>query len=349
MRRRQRRLRAWARHERLSIAMALATVEHHSCGPTANAAPRDQTTGTSAREGEVREQHYGLRAQKRPLPGMRPAPLSEVLPQVGLQRHTVEQRILHTPYVQILDAPVPQKVEQLVDFFKDLDIEVPAQVIDVPKISQDIIPQRSVDLVPQLVEVPTILTPTRIALGIAEQIVDIPASARGVSGSLHGFPPEQSSAQRTASQIADIPVPGRGVFLAVLKVLSQNRVRRSGLHRRSLTFQFLVLEVPAVFLVLSQNREPQLYMLLRNAFLSGLSRIFLLVVSFARDRDQQLLVPSSSPTSFLMGFITWMSTYPSLPSGSSLVTPMARLTFGHGALALRSGSRRRASELCGLV
>ena len=74
---------------------------------------------------------------------MRPAPLSEVLPQVGLQRHTVEQRIVHTPYVQILDAPVPQMVEQLVDFFKDLDVEVPAQVIEVPKISQDIVPQRS--------------------------------------------------------------------------------------------------------------------------------------------------------------------------------------------------------------
>ena len=68
MRRRQRRLRAWARHERLSIAMALATVEHHSYGPTANAAPRGQTTGTSAREGEVHEQHYGPQAQKRLLP-----------------------------------------------------------------------------------------------------------------------------------------------------------------------------------------------------------------------------------------------------------------------------------------
>ena len=64
MRRRQRRLRAWAHHERLSIAMALATVEHHSYGPTANATPWSQTTGTSAREGEVREQHYGLRSQK---------------------------------------------------------------------------------------------------------------------------------------------------------------------------------------------------------------------------------------------------------------------------------------------
>ena len=60
-------------------------------------------------------------------------------------------------------------------------------------------------------EVPTVLSPTRIALRIAEQIVDSPASARGVSGSIQGFPTEQSSAQRTASQIADIPVLGRGV------------------------------------------------------------------------------------------------------------------------------------------
>ena len=45
-----------------------------------------------------------------------------------------------------------------------------------------------------------------------EQIVDIPTSVRGVSGSLQGFPPEQYSAQWTASQIADTPVPGRGDF-----------------------------------------------------------------------------------------------------------------------------------------
>ena len=61
--------------------MALATVEYHSFGPTANAAPRGQTTGTSAREGEVREQHYGLRAQKPPLPGMRPGSLLDPGPQ----------------------------------------------------------------------------------------------------------------------------------------------------------------------------------------------------------------------------------------------------------------------------
>ena len=164
MRRRQRRLRAWARHERLSIAMALATVEHHSSGPTANAAPRGQTTSTSAREGEVREQHHGLRAQKRPLPGMRPAPLLEVLPQVGVQRHTVEQRIEHTPYVQILDAPVPLMVEQLVDVLQLLDALVPVaeQVFDVPKMFIERIPPRTSvrepQLAEQLVEAPTIVS-----------------------------------------------------------------------------------------------------------------------------------------------------------------------------------------------
>ena len=89
-------------------------------------------------------------------------------------------------------------------------------------------------------------------------------------------------------------------FLAVFKVFPQNSTRRSGLLRRSLTFQFLVVEILAVLVF------QQLLIFLRNAFLSGLwSRsmlveIFLLVVqvlvSFSRDRVQQLLVPSRSPT-----------------------------------------------------
>ena len=120
----------------------------------------------------------------------------------------MEQRIEHTPYVQILDAPVPQKVEHLVDFFKDLDSHVPVQVIKVPKISQDIIPQRSVDLVPQmveqLVEVPTVLSPMRIAVQIVEQIVGIPVP-RGRHGRLPGSLPGQGSTASAAEQIADIP------------------------------------------------------------------------------------------------------------------------------------------------
>ena len=72
------------RHEQQSIHMALATVMHHSFKVhIENGTPRSQTTATRAREGEVHEQHDGLRAQKRPLTGTRPAPLAEVAgPQV---------------------------------------------------------------------------------------------------------------------------------------------------------------------------------------------------------------------------------------------------------------------------
>ena len=69
------------------------------------------------------------------------------------------------PMVQILDAPVPQMVNLLVEVFRLLDTEVPEQVIDVPKISQDRIQQRLVDRVmrhpqqaEQMVEVSTVVS-----------------------------------------------------------------------------------------------------------------------------------------------------------------------------------------------
>ena len=190
VRRRERRLRRFWRHEHMAIQMALATVTHHSFQVgTAHDALLSQKPVTSAG-------------------GMRPPPLVELRPQVWIQRHTVEQRIEHTPHVQILDAPVPQKVEQLVDFFKDLDSHVLVQVIEVPKISQDIIPQRSVDLVPQmaeqLVEVPTLLSVAVLQQRTAEQLASIPVP-RGRHGRLPGSLPGQGSTASAAEQIADIP------------------------------------------------------------------------------------------------------------------------------------------------
>ena len=71
-RRRDRQLRAFGRHEQLTVRMELAAALHHSA---------QRVEGP--REGEVHEKHDGLRAQKRPLPGTRPAPLAEVAgPQV---------------------------------------------------------------------------------------------------------------------------------------------------------------------------------------------------------------------------------------------------------------------------
>ena len=66
-RRRQRRLRSWLRHERMTVAMTLAEMMHH----TAPRGPKMARVG----EGVEHEQHDGLRAQKPPLPGVRPGSL----------------------------------------------------------------------------------------------------------------------------------------------------------------------------------------------------------------------------------------------------------------------------------
>ena len=54
-RRRERRLRQWQRHERLTVAMAVAGATHH-------AAPRRQKPVSAIREVEEQVTHVGLRA-----------------------------------------------------------------------------------------------------------------------------------------------------------------------------------------------------------------------------------------------------------------------------------------------
>ena len=85
---------------------------------------------------------------------------------------------------QILDAPVPQTVEQLPDVLQFLDTLTtdPEQVIEVPKIFPEDVPMRAVlrdpQLVEQLVEVPTIVSYSWLQL-LMEQNVDIPVPGRG--------------------------------------------------------------------------------------------------------------------------------------------------------------------------
>ena len=82
-RRRQRRLRSWLRHEQQTVAAVLATVSHHSYPrvDTAHDGLRALKTVTSTREGVEHEKHVGLRAQKPPLPGVRPGSLLDPGPQ----------------------------------------------------------------------------------------------------------------------------------------------------------------------------------------------------------------------------------------------------------------------------
>ena len=177
-RRRQPRLRSWWRHEQHTVAMALSAAAHHSFDKVAAGAKYDGLRAQMTdRAGEAA--HRAPRRQKskaagdavffelfdEDTAGVRPGYLAEPRPQEQVQRHTMEHisdlaRV--APMVQILDAPVPQAVEQLPDvlrFFDSLST-VPEQVIEVPKILPEDVPFRAVlrdpQLAEQLVEVPTI-------------------------------------------------------------------------------------------------------------------------------------------------------------------------------------------------
>ena len=139
---------------------------------------------------------------------------------MGLERHFLEHMADICPFVQILDAPVPQRVENVTDTLRILDLPIAEQVIVVPKISCSPCPSRSLvpepQLADQLVEVPTVLSPLRIA----EQIVGIPVPRGRGKRRVQGFLSEQSStatsssleriSERTVEQIVDIS-PGGGL------------------------------------------------------------------------------------------------------------------------------------------
>ena len=109
-------------------------------------------------------------------------------------RHVMEDLGSVCPVVQILDLPVPHVVDQLAELLNleedvldagrlvDRFFHVPELVIEVPKISLDVIPLRT--LVPEPL--------------LAEQLVEVPTTV------------SYSSFQRTVEQLVDIPVPGGG-------------------------------------------------------------------------------------------------------------------------------------------
>ena len=127
-RRRGRRLRAALRHERQSIAMALAESQHHTS--------RGQK---KARAGEEEsELHYTDKDRKTPPPqpvlfkffdeepgGGRPEAFVEPRPQERVLRHTAEQLADVAPMVPSLAVPEPHKVDQLLAVLKPVDSSVP--------------------------------------------------------------------------------------------------------------------------------------------------------------------------------------------------------------------------------
>ena len=196
-RRRERRLRSMLRHERMSVAMALAESTHHSA----------QRQKTARAGGEARVVLRGHVPEARLPQGSRPPCLGEPRePQDQDQLRTMEQAAAYAPMVQILDIPVPQLVDQLADvmrFFDTLQL-VPEQAIEVPEILLDDVPVRTpvrdTQLVEQLVEVPTIVSYSSLQR-TTEQHVDIPVPRRGGRHSgPQGFPSRQSSTATPSSK-----------------------------------------------------------------------------------------------------------------------------------------------------
>ena len=96
-RRRQRRLRSWWRHRN---------------GPVRSRPPQLRQGGgwrRARREVEERELHDAPRRQKPPPPGTRPAPLVEVRPQTGCERHC------GSGFELVLEVTVPQLGRELVE------------------------------------------------------------------------------------------------------------------------------------------------------------------------------------------------------------------------------------------
>ena len=91
-RRRQRRVHSWLRHERMTVAMTLAEMSHHT-------APRGPKMARVGEEVEY-EKHAGIRAQKTPPPGERPGILAEPGPQRSdrtVRRSSGETPLLAVP------------------------------------------------------------------------------------------------------------------------------------------------------------------------------------------------------------------------------------------------------------
>ena len=224
-RRRQRRLRSWWRHEQQSVAMALSAAAHHSYDKVAAGAKYDglraQTTDRAEEAANKAPQRQRSNAAEDAMffelfdedtAGARPEAFAEPRPQERVQRHVVEHitdLVRVAPMVQILDAPVSQMVDNVMDTFRCLDKPIAEQVIGVPKISGLSCPSRASLREPQmaehLMEVPTIVSYSFLQQLSVEQPVDIPVPHGGFAcGGPQDFPPGHGPLKRTAEEISDI-------------------------------------------------------------------------------------------------------------------------------------------------
>ena len=164
-RRRERQLRSFLRHERMTVRMELAAALHHSsfrgAGPEKYDAPRSQRTANSWVDSVL----FDLYDED--TEGARPVRLVDVRPQGRVPRRTVEQIADSVPVVPLLHVPVPQPVNSVVDVLKIIDMVSLQDVDPIPVLPA---PQ----LAEQLVDVPT--TPGYAFAVVAVQTLGWPAA-----------------------------------------------------------------------------------------------------------------------------------------------------------------------------
>ena len=231
-RRRERRLRQFLRHERLSVAMALSGKKHHTsrgqrkdrAGEWVRDALHGQVPGAPTPQPEFFQPFEEEPGSSRP-----PCLGEPREPQEKVQQCTVGQLADVVPTVQILDIPGPQGGDQVVEVLRKLDVPSVEQVTAAPMISLDPVPQRSAVRRPQNAE-QLVAVPTEPGYSLA--VIDVQALGRRAAAAL-------------AEQIVDIPVPQVRVA-EVFKVPQQDRVQQQRTWSRLLKFQ-LAIEVFKVF------------------------------------------------------------------------------------------------------
>ena len=242
-RRRLRRLRSWWRHEQQTVAAVLATYQHHS----APRGPRTARTG-----GGARDELHGYAPEDAPPRGSRPPCLGEPRgPHARVQRRTVQQVVDTVPLVPLLDVPVPQVVDTVLEFFRALDKPVDELVIAVPKISTDRVSQRLVErrlpqMVEQLVEVPTVVSYSSLLQREAEYEAHMQELDHRVHADLPLTPAESRAWRKWAGHF---PVPTRRKKKRKKKKLPRAprpRCQRPCVHQR---------QVPAVWSSLVMQRQ----------------------------------------------------------------------------------------------
>ena len=246
-RRRERRLRSWWRHERMSIACALAEALHHSSGSpeydrrrvgvAQHGAVRGQTTATRARGPGTQYFTFG----DEDVPGPQVKELQRVVVYVDTPSldvpalHMIEEvdadmlaRLAFPEQMIVQELPEVPCTSPVMRVLQPMDVE---QVLNVPVLhidEEDSLLNELLELV-ALQETPEVQASSSAAMVVQEQVIVQPLpEARVPRQRVHQRSVEQVAESRVppaptglVEQMVDVPVPGRSSSVAPERIVEQ--------------------------------------------------------------------------------------------------------------------------------